>query len=77
MTDQQTEKPKEVKGPRFLGKWDYIGSTILALLSTAGDHIHLLSVEGISYLIGRFIAVLLVWALIKMLIERIRRKPAN
>ncbi len=62
------------KVPRLLGKWDYIGCAIFALLAGLGDHTLLLGAAGIEYAIGRFIGVLVIWGILKMVILRGKRK---
>jgi hypothetical protein len=76
MTNKEDESPAE-KGPRLLGKWDYIGCAILALLAGLGDHTLLAGAAGIEYSIGRFVGVLVLWAIIKMVILWTKRKFAR
>lgn len=69
MTDKQLEVPAGLpaeKGPRLLGKWDYIGCGVLALAASPGA----LSgrPEGIEYAVGRYIGVLVMWGLLKIAI---------
>ena len=77
MTNQQFEEPKDPpKGPRLLGKWDYIGCAIVAVLTGFGS----LLISGsypLGYAFGRFIAILVFWAVIKLLVLWVRGKFAR
>jgi hypothetical protein len=70
MNDKQADTSAE-KGPRLLGKWDYLGCAFFALLAGLGDHTLLLGAAGIEYAVGRFIGILVIWALLKMLFLKI------
>jgi len=72
MTDPQTEKPKKAKGPRLIGKWDYIGCGILTLLAALGERS-----AGIEALLGKFIGVLILWFVCKMVVRWLWRKHAR
>ena len=76
MNSQQVEAPKETTGPRLLGKWDYIGCAIVALLAALGNHVLSAGLAGIEYMIGQFIGVLVLWALLKMVFLWVKRKLA-
>jgi hypothetical protein len=76
MTDKQGEVPTE-KGPRLLGKWDYIVCAFLALMVGLGDHTLFAGAAGIEYCIGRFIGMLVLWGIIKMVFLWVKRKATT
>ena len=75
MTNKQVKVPEE-KGPRLLGKWDYIVCALLTVLTGLGGHTLLEGLGGIEYGVGRFIGILVIWALLKMAFLWVKRKAA-
>jgi len=77
MTNEHVEEPTTGKGTRLLGKWDYSICALLTIVAGLGDHTLLMGTAGIEYALGRFIGILLIWTVIKMVFLWIREKIAR
>jgi hypothetical protein len=76
MTTEQIAESKKMKGPRLLGKWDFLGCAIFATLAAFGNHaLADGAVVAIENIIGRFIGTLLLWAIIRTVFLWVKDKP--